>query len=303
VAASAGKRGRQTGREGRSDVQAIDLSPGKYMRVAVLASGSSGNSTWISSDTTTLVVDAGISCRRATSAAEEVGLDVASIGAVLVTHEHMDHVSGLGPLSRRYDIPVYATRGTHGAISKRAGKCRERRTVEPGVDFEVGDLLVSAFAVSHDGAEPVGYSISDGVHRVVIATDMGIVSHAVRQHMSEADCLVLEFNHDERMLMDGGYPWFLKQRILGREGHLSNDAAARELLMLADGPVSTVILAHLSQENNTPEMAMETAMEALVRAGRPDVSVHLSDQRVPMGPVPVGRTEPATGNVATGVAA
>jgi phosphoribosyl 1,2-cyclic phosphodiesterase len=273
------------------------------MKVAVLASGSSGNSTWIASDTTSLIVDAGISCRRVTSTAGELGLDFGTLRAALVTHEHTDHVNGLSPLARRYDVPIYATRGTLGALSARTAKCRDRRIVETGVGFEVGDLLVTAFAVSHDGAEPVGYSITDGVHRVVIATDMGAVSHAVRRHIGEADCLVLESNHDERMLIDGGYPWHLKQRILSREGHLSNDAAARELVMLSDGPLSTVILAHLSRENNTPDRALDTAMHALARAGRSDVSVLLTDQQVPMGPISVGREDYVEKAVATGVTA
>lgn len=258
------------------------------MNIAVLASGSSGNSTWIESGNTSVIIDAGISCRRATEAAAGLGLDTGKVSAILVTHEHSDHVSGLGPTARRYDVPIYATGGTRAALAGRTGRCRAWKIIETGTEFEVGELAVSAFAISHDGVEPVGYSVTDGVHRVVVATDMGVVSHAVRHHMSLADCLVLEFNHDERMLLDGGYPWFLKQRILGRQGHLSNEAAARELVMLADGPVSSVILAHLSRENNKPDMALEAASEALLRAGRSDVSVLLSDHSLPMGPVCLG---------------
>jgi phosphoribosyl 1,2-cyclic phosphodiesterase len=272
------------------------------MEVVVFASGSSGNSTWVSSGSTSVIVDVGISCRRATAAAEDMGLDIGTLGALLVTHEHTDHVSGLGPMARRYDVPVYATEGTHGAIVKRAGKCREPVVVKPGREFAVGDMFIAAFAVCHDGREPVGYTITDGVHRVIVATDMGIVDHAVRRRLSEADCLVFEFNHDERMLMDGSYPWHLKQRIMGREGHLSNEAAARELVMLSDGPVSTVILAHLSRENNTPLLAMETAREALRRAGRSDVAVFLSDQQAPLGPVTVGLDAAVSHAIAMGAA-
>ncbi|MBN2566359.1 MAG: MBL fold metallo-hydrolase [Candidatus Eisenbacteria bacterium] len=272
------------------------------MKVAVLASGSSGNSTWVAGGRTSVIVDAGISCRRAGMAAESLGLDLGSLGAVLVTHEHLDHISGLGPLSRKHGVPVYATRGTHGAVAKRTGKCGERVVVESGTEFVVGDLFISAFTICHDGEDPVGYSITDGVHRVVVATDMGVVSHSVREHMSAADCLVLEFNHDERMLMDGSYPWFLKQRIMGREGHLSNEAAARELVMLADGPMSSLVLAHLSRENNRPDLAMETASEALRRAGRSDVTVLLSDQKVPLGPICLGCDDAVADMIATGAA-
>ena len=271
------------------------------MKVAVLASGSSGNAIWVSSGSTGVLIDAGVSARRVASAAEGLGLDTGILEAVLVTHEHSDHVSGLGPVSRRFDLPVYATSGTHRAMDRRLGKCRERAVVEPGTEFRVGDLAVSPFSVSHDCAEPVGYTVTDGRDRVAIATDLGVVTHPVRQHLSEADCVVLEFNHDERMLRDGGYPWRLKQRIASRSGHLSNEAAARELVTLIDGPISFLVLAHLSRENNTPSLAMETASEALERAGRSDVRVLLADQEQATGPICLGSDAGAGGAKATGV--
>ncbi len=272
------------------------------MKVAVLASGSSGNAIWVSSGSTAVLIDAGVSGRRISQAAEGLGLDTAQLSAVLVTHEHSDHVSGLGPVTRKFDVPACATAGTHAAIDRRLGKCPGRTIVEAGTDFEIGDFLVSPFAVSHDCAEPVGYSLSDGRTVVAVATDLGVVSHPVRHRIGRADCVVLEFNHDERMLLDGGYPWFLKQRIMSNEGHLSNEAAARELVSLADCPMSTLVLAHLSRENNTPGLALATARDALERAGRADVAIHLAQQDRATGPVCLGEdAQSANATTSTGV--
>ena len=268
------------------------------MKVAVLASGSSGNAVWVSSGSTAVLIDAGVSGRRISQAAEGLGLDTTQLSAVLVTHEHSDHVSGLGPVTRKFDVPACATAGTHAAIDRRLGKCPGRTVVEAGTDFEIGDLLVSPFAISHDCAEPVGYSVSDGRTVVAVATDLGVVSHPVRHRIGRADCVVLEFNHDEKMLLDGGYPWFLKQRIMSNEGHLSNEAAARELVSLADGPMSTLVLAHISRENNTPDLALATARDALERAGRADVDVLLAEQDRAMGPICLGLDAQST-NVTT----
>ncbi len=268
------------------------------MKVAVLASGSSGNAIWVSSGSTAVLIDAGVSGRRISQAAEGLGLDTAQLSAVLVTHEHSDHVSGLGPVTRRFDVPACATVGTHAAIDRRLGKCPGRTVVEAGTDFEIRDLLVSPFAVSHDCAEPVGYSVSDGRTVVAVATDLGVVSHPVRHRIGRADCVVLEFNHDERMLLDGGYPWFLKQRIMSNEGHLSNEAAARELVSLRDGPMSALVLAHISRENNTPDLALATARDALERAGRADVDVLLAEQDRATGPICLGLDARST-NVTT----
>jgi phosphoribosyl 1,2-cyclic phosphodiesterase len=270
------------------------------MKVAVLASGSSGNAIWVSGASTSILVDAGISARRVGTSMEALGLSPDGLDAVLVTHEHSDHVSGLGPLVRRHDLPAYATEGTHAAIEDRVRDLRGRVVVRAGEPFGVGGLEIAPFAVSHDCCEPVGYSVSDGDATVTIATDLGVVDNAVRDHLSRADCVVLEFNHDERMLIEGDYPWFLKQRIAGRAGHLSNEAAARELITMAEGPMSALVLAHLSRENNTPVLAESSAREALDRAGRGDVSVYLANQAEALGPVDVVRRE---GNETTTIGA
>ncbi len=259
------------------------------MQITVLASGSSGNALIVSSAETSLIVDAGISARRVADSIAGSGIASATLAAVLVTHEHSDHISGLGPIARRFDLPVLASEGTHASLDGRLGTCRERVVVGAGRRLTVGDLAVTPFSVSHDSAEPVGYSITDGRHRVAIATDLGVVGRSVRHHLELADCVVFEFNHDERMLIDGSYPWPLKRRIMSNIGHLSNGTAARELERLAEGPMSTLILAHLSRENNEPGLALEAASEVLGRAGRADVSVHVAPQSEWLGPIEIGR--------------
>ena len=221
------------------------------MKVAVFASGSSGNAIWVSSASTALLIDAGISGRRISQAAEGLGLDATELSAVLVTHEHSDHVSGLGPVTRRFDIPAFATAGTHAAIDRRLGKCPGRTIVEAGSDFEIGDLLVSPFAISHDCAEPVGYSVSDGRTIVVVATDLGVVSHPVRHRIGQADCVVLEFNHDEHMLRDGGYTVVTA----------SNGAEALASAERHSGPVDLLITDVVMPDLNGKELA-----DALVAA-------------------------------------
>lgn len=258
------------------------------MRISILASGSSGNAILVSSGDTHLLVDAGISARRVAEGVSRAGIDPDHLEAVIVTHEHSDHVSGLGPVARRFGVPVYATRGTYDGVEGRVGHVSEWVFIEPGRDFTVGGLSVHPFVTSHDCADPVGFSISDGLTSVAIATDLGVVSRVVRRQLAVADCVVLEFNHDERMLANGPYPWSLKKRIMSNVGHLSNDAAAAEVAALRDAPVSSLVLAHLSDENNVPELALAAAGEALALAGRRDVAVHVSSQRTLLGPIDVG---------------
>ncbi len=262
------------------------------MRLTVLASGSSGNAFLISTNKTSILVDAGISAKRAACAIADVGEDASDLAAVFVTHEHSDHISGIGPIARRFNIPVHATRGTLRAINRRAGDGFARVPIAPGEPLSVGDITVSPFSTSHDCSDPVGYAFEADSARLVVATDLGVVGSTVRDQMARADCVVLEFNHDERMLVDGPYPWPLKQRIMSNVGHLSNETAARELARAADHPISTVVLAHLSEENNKPRLAYEAAAAALEAAGRSDVAVLLASQKEPLGPIEItGRSD------------
>lgn len=255
------------------------------MRIALLASGSSGNSLLVQSGSTSVLVDAGISARRLSQTARAAGVDLHSLSAVLVTHGHGDHVSGLAALPRASAAPVCATPGTLAEIGRFLTGGRPAVAIATGRTFDLEDLTVSPFDVSHDAAEPVGFSISDGVHRVTVATDLGTVSDEARGYLAAADCVVLECNHDERMLLDGPYPWYLKQRIMADTGHLSNAAAAREVERMSYGPLSTLVLAHLSRRNNTPGLALEAAVGALERVGRSDVEVLVGDQFEMVGPI------------------
>jgi phosphoribosyl 1,2-cyclic phosphodiesterase len=257
----------------------------------------------VSSGETHLLVDAGIAARRVAVGVQDAGVDADLLSAVLVTHEHSDHVSGLGPVARRFCLPVYATAGTHHAVERRVGHVPSRVCVEPGREFRVGELTVHPFVVSHDCAEPVGYSIFDGERRLAIATDLGVVGNAVRRHLALADCVVLEFNHDEGMLANGPYPWSLKKRIMSNVGHLSNAAAAAEVAALGTTPVSDLVLAHLSDENNAPELALAAAGEALGRAGRGDVEVHVTQQRSSIATIRVRGVSGATAAETKGVTA
>lgn len=258
------------------------------MRIAVLASGSSGNAILVSSDSTSVLVDAGISARRVTRAVEALGVLPESIDAVLVTHEHSDHVGGLATLTRRLGLPVVASPGTHAAIRLRIPDAGASVEAEAGREYLIGDLAITPFATSHDSAEPLGFTISDGESRTAVATDLGVVGRNVRRHLLDADCAILEFNHDERMLLDSPYPWHLKQRILSNVGHLSNASAANELVRAGDAPLSLLILAHLSGENNEAGLAREAAARALERAGRSDVRVLVAHQSEILGPFTIG---------------
>lgn len=234
------------------------------LAICSLASGSSGNCYVVYSEDGCILVDAGISAKQIREGLLKLGIGETDLKAVLVTHDHSDHVKGLGTLLKRTDAKIYANEKTFKGID--APISEERWCgFETGSSFELAGMLVETFSVSHDTADPVGYSFSRGGKRISIVTDTGIVTPAVFGHIKSADILVLESNHDENILRMGRYPWFLKQRILGEKGHLSNEAAAFALAEALKqekeaGSVrdKMVLLAHLSKENNFPEMAMAT---------------------------------------------
>lgn len=226
------------------------------MTITTLASGSSGNCILVSHGATHLLVDAGISCRRIKNALAALGLTPGELTAILITHEHSDHISGLATLFKQYHLSVWCSKGTGRQLAYRIAFLEEvLHTFEPGEAFQLGNLTVTSFATSHDAADSVGYTFTDGVRKAAIVTDLGVVTPVVEDCVRGADLLVAEANHDPGMLMDGPYPPYLKQRILGERGHLSNAACAQ----LARGSgAKTVVLAHLSAENNCPALALET---------------------------------------------
>lgn len=234
--------------------------------ICPLASGSKGNAILISCPDGHILVDAGLSGIQVEKRLEQVGVSCTDISAMIITHEHEDHVKGAGVLSRRFDIPVYINPKTHAAASG-LGKISHLVYFECGTAFDIGNIRVDPFSISHDACDPVGMTLAYRNKKIGIATDMGVITHLVRQHLKECAVLYLESNHDPDMLMNGSYPWVLKQRIKGRTGHLSNMDTRDFVRDLTCENLKHVILAHLSEENNTPQKAYETVREGLDHSG------------------------------------
>lgn len=252
------------------------------MEIHVLASGSSGNALFLRAGHTNILVDAGISARRIKHALSAVNVDVAAVDAVFITHEHSDHIKGLATLTRHYHLPVYTRPDTWQAMPSRClppADCR--REIQAATD--IGPVKVEAFAVSHDACDPVGYTFSWGRQKCTIATDLGFVTPVVRQALRGSGMVALEANHDLAMLTNGAYPWPLKRRIMSNRGHLSNcDAGWALARYTAAG--TRIFLAHLSRENNRPDLAYQTVTDILRREGYTsrDIAVRLTcpDQTV-----------------------
>jgi phosphoribosyl 1,2-cyclic phosphodiesterase len=238
--------------------------------VSVLASGSRGNSTIVQSSSTRILVDAGISCRETFKRIKAAGDDPHSLHAIVITHEHSDHVYGLLVLAKKLNIPVFMTGATHHAWARSLrdadGECPQLAKLElfsSGKSFQVGDIAIMPFTIPHDAVDPVGFTFrAEGV-KVAIATDLGYVPPSVCDQLRNCDVLVIESNHDLEMLRVGPYPWSVKQRVMSRVGHLSNDALAEFFAHNYDGSASYVVLAHLSEHNNHPELARGAAEKAL----------------------------------------
>lgn len=233
------------------------------LSVCVLASGSRGNATYLSDGHSTILIDAGLSGVEIQRRMAAKGLDPSSLSAILVSHEHSDHIQGVGVLSRRFGLPVYINDGTRKASGTALGKLSAVHPFNCGQSFSIGDLTIHPFSISHDAEDPSGFTIAGSQAKVGVATDLGIATGVVRTHLEACNILVLEANHDAQMLIDGPYPWPLKQRIRGRSGHLSNDDTASLIETIRHDRLAHVILAHLSEENNTPEKARQAVHSVL----------------------------------------
>lgn len=260
------------------------------MRLCSIASGSSGNCIYIGHGSTHILVDAGISGKRIEEGLKGIGVTPESISGVFITHEHIDHIQGIGVLARKYGIPIYGTVETFCSMRKgknSVGKIDDAlfHWISPEKQIPIGEIEVTPFRVSHDAANPVAYILEADGMKIGMATDLGVYDDRIVEHLEHSDLLYLESNHDVNMLMVGSYPYILKQRILGERGHLSNDAAAELLCRLNHTKLQGVILAHLSKENNYPELAYETVRAELLmkfgEAGMPKLSVAPRD--VPSG--------------------
>jgi len=244
-----------------------------------IASGSSGNSVFVSTQGTHILIDAGLSGKTIEAGLRSHGINCASVDALFITHEHSDHIKGAGVLSRRYDMPVYATAGTweyinrHSAIGKVADKNKMLITPNTPIIFE--DIEIMPFDIPHDASQPVGYAIKSGGYKIAIATDLGYISDIVAENICEADVILIESNHDIKMLENGPYPAHLKRRILSDTGHLSNVSCGRFLADTFSSKTKHILLGHLSEENNRPILAYETVKDILL-ASKIDVGGSVS---------------------------
>jgi len=238
--------------------------------VSILASGSRGNTAVVESARARILVDAGISCRETFKRLKLAGLEPKSLSAILITHEHSDHVYGLATLAKKLDIPVFMTGATHQAWARSlrddAGQLPKLAKLEifsAGRQFQVADITVMPFTIPHDAADPVGFTFRAEGAKIAFATDLGYMPASVRDHLRRCDVIIIESNHDVEMLRVGSYPWSVKQRVMSRVGHLSNDSLAQFFAEDYDGGASHIVLAHLSEQNNHPEVARRVAENAL----------------------------------------
>lgn len=248
------------------------------LRICLLASGSKGNAVYIEAGETRLLVDAGLSAREVERRLALIGVAADSLDAILLTHEHLDHVRGVGPLARRFRLPLYVHPATRQSLP-RLGRIDRLEEFELGSRFALRDLEVMPFSVTHDAAAPAGFVFETPVGRIGFATDLGIATHLVGSYLKDCRVLIIESNHDEIMLQDGPYPWHLKQRIRSRHGHLSNSASAELLGGLVWDGLEAVFLAHLSETNNHPVKAVAAANGILGRQNccRPQLVVGTQD--------------------------
>ena len=239
------------------------------MRFSPLCSGSSGNASYLETDGARLLIDAGGTGKRIESLLEEVGASAAGLDAILITHEHIDHVQGVGVLSRRYHLPVFAAADCFAALPPSVGAIEPSliHVFEPDRPFFFRGVSILPFSIPHDSAHAVGFSFEDASGRCSVLTDVGCMSERLVEIVSGSGVLLLEANHDVEMLLSGSYPYPLKRRILSDNGHLSNEASADTIVRLARGGMREFILGHLSKENNTPDLAAVTVRAALQAAG------------------------------------
>ncbi len=232
-------------------------------KVCVLASGSKGNAVYVANDDTAILIDAGLPGIEIERRFASRDIHPAALDAVVVSHEHRDHISGVGVLSRRFGIPVFINEPTWKVANPLLGSLYETTTFRRGMPFAVGSFTIHPFSVSHDAVDPVAFTISDGSGKIGIVTDLGVATQLVQHHLKGCRLMILEANHDLKMLEEGPYPWPVKQRIQSRLGHLSNEASRDLLGKVSDGQLEHVIIAHVSEVNNHPDKVLSVVHESV----------------------------------------
>ncbi len=252
------------------------------LTVCILASGSKGNAIYISDGTTSILLDAGLSGVEIERRLNFSGLSPENLDAILVSHEHSDHIKGVGILSRRYHLPVYMTKETEKAAHCIVGTIEETKHFQCGESLNINTLSVRPFSICHDAIDPAGFTFSHNDIKIGVATDLGVATSLVKSHLEGCTALILEANHDPTMLINGPYPWPLKQRVKGRTGHLSNSDSRMLLKELLNDHLSHVILAHLSETNNTMEKAISEVGLALQNSEKTILTAAAQDKCTPV---------------------
>jgi phosphoribosyl 1,2-cyclic phosphodiesterase len=268
------------------------------IQLCVLASGSRGNATFFSDGATRILIDAGLSGKEIERRLATHHIDPAALDGILVTHEHNDHIQGVGVLSRRFKLPVYISDATYAAAAHLLGKLHRRVPFCCGQGFAINQIAVHPFSTSHDAADPAGFTLQSNGCKIGFATDLGIITHMVRRHLQGCDALVLEANHDPEMLIDGPYPWPLKQRIKGRSGHLSNTDTRDLIRDLCHARLRHIIFAHLSEQNNTHRKLLGAVRAEVENNG---ISVTVARQEVCSRLIRVAQVLPESGEGAVAV--
>lgn len=249
------------------------------MKFCSLYSGSSGNSIFIASDNTRVLIDAGLAGKKIDDALKHIGEESSSIDGIFITHEHIDHIKGVGVLSRKYDIPIYANDNTWAVMEKNIGKIKEHniRIMDRRSSITINDLEIRSFNIPHDAIAPVGYTVSYAGKSASVVTDFGVFTEEIRDNIIDSDIILLESNHDVNMLRMGPYPYKLKLRVLGENGHLSNeDCGSAIVSLLKNDKKKQIVLGHLSGTNNHPDLAYQTVVDVLSANGiRPGDNVIL----------------------------
>ncbi len=248
------------------------------LELCILGSGSKGNAILARSEDTAILIDAGLSGREITRRLALLDIDPAELAGICLTHEHNDHAGAARVLHRRHRIPLYANGGTVEAL-RRERKNHELswRVFTTGAPFDVGDLRLEPFAVPHDAYEPVGFVVQNATVRVGILTDLGLPTHLIRERLRTCHAVVVESNYDETLLRDAPRPWTIKQRIMGRQGHLSNDHAGQLLADIAGGAIEKAFLFHLSEDCNRPDLALKAARRSLSTTAKGDLPLYVCE--------------------------